>query len=203
MKPIITHKTLIAICMVILITVSLAACLGGNEDDTEGVESTTTPGTTTPGTTTTPPPSRNLSAAELALVGTWVGERSYDLGSGETLETRLRSCTFYADGTFLELNSVRFLLTPPDIYNNKYTGTWSATEGTIVLVYNEALQGSDPEMEIWNEMARNYFDGRGNVITTPWRESENFNYVLSSDGQTLSLEKRLSGGAEITDLIKQ
>ena len=52
MKPITTHKTLIAICMVFLITVSLAACLGGNEDDTEGVESTTTPGTTTTPSTT-------------------------------------------------------------------------------------------------------------------------------------------------------
>jgi len=42
MKQTITYKTAIVIFLVFLITVSLAACLGGNKDDTEGVESMAT-----------------------------------------------------------------------------------------------------------------------------------------------------------------
>ena len=98
MKRTIAYKTVIAICVMVLITTSLTACLGGNKDDTDGVESTKTPGTTTPST-------GNDAVSMNALVGTWGcrdngGEHFYYVFEANGNFTYYRGSTYSTDGLF-------------------------------------------------------------------------------------------------------
>ena len=128
MKQTITYKTVIVIFLVFLITVSLAACLGGNKDDTEGVESTTTPGTTTstteqqPTPTPAPTPTPNGSV-DSKLVGKWATAQS-----GNSLYYEFR-----ADGTY----SYHVISPIPPSSDGKHTlcqGRWSVSNGTVYLL---------------------------------------------------------------------
>ena len=123
MKPITTYKTIIAIYMVFLITVSLAACLGGNEDDTEGVESTTTSGTTTP---TTEQSSGSINPEFVGYWGASIPQTNGDI-----------YYDFRTDGTFKEL---RVGYTVTNTLGHRYPqvilltcGEWYESGGSIYM----------------------------------------------------------------------
>ena len=143
MKRIITNKTAIAICLVFLITVSLAACLGGNKDDTEGVESTTTPGTTTPPTTTTPP-----SGGDVGLA---VPDDYWYTGISSGFS--YMSLVFYPNGEFeykvhfyTSLTDYTGSLTGGTTMSDGiyiYNGTYKTSNGILTLTFTSAQNGDE------------------------------------------------------------